>query len=359
MKKFRIIYIDTFDDFGHLALNKNYVKRLTEEGYDVTVAMSANCLKALAVKAPISQVIIPARFYKKNVNRLTERIRQVRILRYIRRNLPIESFDIVFYSNFDEIVLGFYRIALPSVLLVHANVANLENPIKLFFMRWVSRGNTLLVFHQYIRKKCFDYGISNVEVIGQGISAPFQSRTDERKRILREFDQRLVSSEYEYILFAPSGIKYSDRLLVDAIADSQFCSFLRDRRVLLVVKCNTSDPASKNILTINKRIEQSLYEALFTESRAVILNYPLSFSYRVSSILFECFSNDKMCLLTNIEAFRIFSNHIRYDPFFSNQFELTSAIDQVIRMDSSIVKNPFLNKESLYADFKFIRKLSI
>jgi hypothetical protein len=357
MKKIRIIYIDPFDDFGHLALNRHFVEMLAKEGYDVTVVMSAACLVALKLEVSINQVAIPSALYNGKVNRLTERIRHIAILRHIRRSLPIESFDFAFYSNFDEIVLELVQLKLPSILLAHANIANLKNPIKLFFMRRVIRGNTVLVFHQYIRKKCLDYGIFNVEVVSQGISAPFKSRTDERKALLKVFDQRLTSPNYNHVLFAPSGTKYSDRMLADAIGDTQFRSFLRDRKILLVVKCDIITPLEENIIIVKTRIAQPLYEALFLESRAVILNYPHSFSYRVSSILFECFSNEKVCLLSDIEAFRVFAPHFRYDPFFSNQSGLMSAIDRVIRIIPPAATAPFSNREDLCVDFGFIRKL--
>jgi hypothetical protein len=84
----------------------------------------------------------------------------------------------------------------------------------------------------------------------------------------------------------------------------------------------------------------------------LILHYPETFNYRVSATLIECFSNSKPCVLSDIEAFRVFAHNFQYEPFYRSQAELCAALDRVIDADSSAGSAPYCHLEEQIPSFR-------
>jgi hypothetical protein len=98
------------------------------------------------------------------------------------------------------------------------------------------------------------------------------------------------------------------------------------------------------------------YRALFQACGCVLLHYPPSFRYRVSAILFECFANGKPCIVSDIEAFRAFAPHFRYQAFYRDRHDLASRLDGLLSSKCQGLPRPYRDLDGLAApSLRFMR----
>ena len=67
--------------------------------------------------------------------------------------------------------------------------------------------------------------------------------------------------------------------------------------------------------------------------------------------LFECFSNNKPCVLSSIEAFMVFERHFNYNPFFGDTFGLMTALETVLSLPAEVRGAPYRDCGSLNPTF--------
>jgi hypothetical protein len=273
------------------------------------------------------------------------------MLWYIRRRRIHGRYDYIVFSSFDEIPLYFSGIKGNLLLFTHANVAGLDNPIKRWFLKRIARRGRLIVFHEFIKRRCEEFGIRNVLVEPQGLSEPYVMDDATTLSTLRSLDGRLASGVFSQMLFAPTGSKYADVFLKEAIGDRAFTQFLAERRIGVVIKDDALRSSSENIIILSQHLSDTEYKALFVASTAIILSYPMSFNYRISAALFECFSNSKPCLLSDIEGFKVYEPHFTYKPYFSNPGELMAGIDALSALPVAVRQAPYRDLQALVPTF--------
>lgn len=345
----RILYIDVFCPSGHLAFNRAYIAKLIEAGFDLSFALRAGYYEELGAPAGRLVVEVPACYYDRPGS-VTSRLNHWLALRHIRQRIVEEHYDFIFLSSFEEVSLWATRFSLPCVLVNHANVAGLDKWIRRWFARRLSRNGTWLVFAEFIRKRVVQHGIDRVQVVPQGLTERHQPG-DEDKMLLRGIDDRLVAAGVKHIVFIPAGAKYADRFIARIVADPSFQDFLRTRGMLLVVKGADFADECANVVPISKYLTHDEYRALFLASACLVLHYPSSFNYRVSATLIECFSNEKPCVVSDIEGFRAFARNFRYDPFYGNQAELCAALDRVLGAGDSSISRPYCHLDEQIPSF--------
>lgn len=353
----RILYIDPNSTSGHSALNRVLIEKFRDLGFTVDLAMRAGYLEELAPPAGLKRLPLPERYFPHHPGKFSSRFFETRLLLYIRRNLIHREYDYIVFSAFDEIPLFFSGIRGPLILVVHGNVGAMDHPVKRAFMQWVAKRGSLLVFHDFIKQRCEHFGIRNVLVEAQGLTRPYPPANAATEAVLRTIDPRLVSGAFRHCVFAPSGSKYRDSFLAETIRDPAFRQFLAHRQIVLVIKHADLPDDFPNVVDLHKELTADQYEGLFTFSRGIILSYPKSFTYRVSAILHECFSNQKPCLLSDIEGFRIFQRHFRYDPFFNDKSQLITAIDTICSLDAETARSPYVHMEELEPTFAALQKV--
>lgn len=344
----RLLFVDPFSGFGHRSLDAVYIRRFVDLGYTVDVATKEGYLRELDIRRAVAEVPLPRRYFPGRPGRFRHRLAQVRLLRYVRRHMRRERYDLIFFSYFDELPLLLSGIRGNLILMSHANVAGLEHPIKRMLLRRAAKRGRLLVFHEFIRQRCVEHGIANVTVEPLGLSEPYLMSHSERARICTEIEPRLgKEGEFAHVVFAPSGAKFADGFLGMLANDPAFTSFLEKHRIGLVLKDVGEASRSRNVVVIRRHLSDEEYRALFLASSAIVLSYPPSFHLRVSAALFECFANGKPCLVSDIQAFRVFEEYFTYDPFFSGRAELTEALERLCVTDGKIRASPYQHLERL------------
>lgn len=338
-----VLYIDTFSQFGHTNLNKVFIQQFRNRGYKVSVIARANYLEDIQV--PIEDILlrIPETYYSSSAGRIRDRLLQLRILQFIKKSVSLRAYDIVFFSYFDEIVFPLSGIKGNLFFMNHSNVTGLENTFKRFFLKWIAKMGTILVFHETIRDQFVKFGITNVIVEPLGLTLPYNNDSASQKKILKKIDSRLVALDYTLKIFIPTVSKYQDDFLYKVLSDSSFLNFLSVNKVLLVLKDKSIEINHPNICSLKNFLSDEIYQAVFVSADFLMLHYPASFKYKVSASLFECFSNNKPCFLSDIDSFRVFQPHFNYDPYYNSIEKLTELIQVSLDRKDMIVKNPYNN----------------
>lgn len=347
----RLLFIETFGGLGHLGINRLLINGYRDLGLTVDLVMREGYCGKLQLPQHLVQWAIPNRWFPNNPSKIRDRYCQIRILLRIKKQVDLREYDYIVFSYFDEVPLFLSGIRGNLFLICHGNVSGLNNPIKKFFLTRVAERGSLVVFHEFIRQHCEWHGISNVLVEPHGMQEPFSVDEETRTRVLQSIDERLVSNDFAHIVFVPKGSKFCDRLIERAIADPRFMLFLADRRIVLVIMGTRLHSSCANVVVHPRRLSDLEFQAVFLHSSCVILSYPKSFTFRVSAILFECFSNNKPCVLSAIESFKVFEPHFNYDPFFIDIAGLMTALETVLSLPAEVRGAPYGNLESLTPRF--------
>ncbi len=353
-KQPRVLYCDPISPPGHRTLNRLFVETLVGAGLQVDIAWRDGYLAASEVPDGCHVIPIPKSLFAKGSGKLAARIEQWRVLRFVRSSTERGAYDATLFSSFDEISFALSGIGGRLFLVVHGNAADLENPIKRFFLRWVGRRATFVVFHEFIKRRCENFGLPRVVVEPLGLSDPYVMSREARGDALATVDRRLCGPRLRHIFFAPAGAKYADAFMATVTADAEFQGFLRENGIALVVKDRSLQLDCPNVVILRRSLSDEQYRSLFISSCAIILSYPNSFNYRVSAVLFECFSNEKRILLSDIDGFHAFDANYAYDAFFRTKEDLMSRMKEAIEA-SQVGAHNFKEINSLRPTFADVR----
>jgi hypothetical protein len=342
-----VLYIDTYSKFGHTNLNNVFIQKFKQIGFQVKVVARKNYLTNINIPQSEVALAIPDKFYSPRAGKIKDRIEQWKILKLIFKSIPIEKFDYVFFSYFDEIAFSFSTFRGNLFLLNHSNVSGLENYFKRFFLKCTSQKGTFVVFHQTIKDQFNKFGFNNVIVEQLGLPEPYEVDLTSRQSFLNDIDIRFNSNLYQAKVFVPSVSKYQNDFFKKAISDKTFLKLLEAQNILLVLKDQTVKISHPNICIIHSYLSDEEYKAVFTTSDLIVLHYPTTFKYKVSALLFECFANKKPCLLYDIESFRVFGDHFAYNPFYNNLEEFCNITTNLIKHFKTNTFQLYLNLEIL------------
>lgn len=348
--KIRVLYVDPICPAGHVTLNRVYIERLVDAGFAVDVVLKEGYAEQIGIPTGVGRHPASAEYFGEHHGRIRSRWNQLRLLRMLRRTLPLDKYDLVFFSSYEEV--SFYLAAFPGhpILVNHANVAALDQPIKRWFIKRIARRATFVVFHEFIRDRLREDGILRVRVHPLGLTRPYVVAESTKKAALAAIDPRLVSDRWAQMVFVPTGAKYGSPFVGELLRKEEVLQYLEERRILLVVKDRALRSPSENVLVLAEQVPSDWYQALFCAATCVLICYPRTFTYRVSALLFECFSNGKACLVSDIEAFRAFEVHFRYSPFFSDPADLMRRLDDLLKVPQ-LLRNPYLKLEELMPSF--------
>lgn len=341
----KILYIDPFYQTGHSDFNNGYIKALRETGVELHFVIVKGYEKHLNITDDEIIHKIPAFLERTDFGGLGNRICHLIALLLLRLKVHFSDYDKVFFSNFDEISFYFSRIK-NAILVPHINISESSNKVKFFFLNKVLQKNSCIAFNKsisnYLSQK------DNYKIIEQplGLPEPINSK---HHKVNSEKEQAIITKlkDYKKILFSPSAQSTDTNFIQDLIYNKAFRTVLERENIAFVVKGNFTSKY-ENIIVINYYLSTELYQYLFLKSDCILLAYPKSFQYRVSAVLFECFANNKLCLVPNTEAFTTYKNHFNYNPFFNNSIDLIDKFKQIDTFKS----NYYRNIEQLHPNFK-------
>lgn len=353
----KILFIDPICPDGHINLNSNFVNWFYELPIKVDYVFKKGYSKKIGVHEADLKLEIASNLFDEKAGTIRFRWNLFRIIKIVKRNFQFEDYDYIFFSCYEEISMYFSNPRGNLVLVNHANIAALNNPIKRFFIKRLAKRSLFIVFHEFIRQRCFVFGIRNVQVESIGLSKPYSKiGSPLLNTSLLSLDSRILNGRFKHLVFIPSGSKYNMSLLSEVTADKDFVSYLKEKQILLVVKDKNLFKIDDNIVVINKFLSEREYQYLFQKSSCLLLIYPESFCYRISAILFECFSNNKLCFLSEIAGFTAFKNFFNYNPFFLNKQSLIDRIDEMLLYPESLMADPFKEREFFTQRFDFLKE---
>ncbi|WP_223550106.1 hypothetical protein [Aestuariivivens sp. NBU2969] len=319
----RILYIDPISPYGHDNLNKRYISKFIEKGYIVDVILSKRLKEKLEKEIDVNFLwIIPDIFVNAKSKYLFHFYQLLICFRIIYLN-KLKYYDHVFFSSFDELVLGLFKVKSSFFLLNHSNFSKTTNFLKMFFLKKLEKKHTFIVLSENIRQAFYLSGFKNVKVDSIGLYKKHSLEISTNNLLLAG---RLINfKNYKRVIFIPTGAKLGDNFITSLIKSKKFQDILIENNVLIIVK-GSSFTSCANIVNLNYQLNDTEYRTIFMLSDLIVLHYPKEFKYRVSGLLFECFSNNKACLLTRIDSFLDFGTFFNYNPYYSNENELVKKL---------------------------------
>lgn len=350
----KILYIDMFSSTGHVNFNKIYINGLIDKGFNVRLILKDNYIKELSLSSTLVELSIPNHYFVDYNNRIINRLQLLKILWYIKTKLDFSNYDLIIFSGYEEISLFLSNIKQKLVLINHNNISGLNSRIKRYFFKLISKNNIHIVFEQYIKKYLNNIGIKNVIAIPHGLPIPFPFNSFEEEIAVDTVLSTTDFKQYKKIIFSPSGSSIDYLFISKLICNKQFILFLKANEILLIIKGNFEPIETNNIVIIDYYLTEIQYRSLFMMSNAILISYPKTHKYRVSAVLFESISNNKICFLSEIEAFRNYEDHFNYNPFYKNIDELILNMRNWLLLDAITLSNPFSNKEILMPNFNCV-----
>ncbi len=326
----KILYIDHISPDGHINFNKIYLDALMRQKYQVDIVCKAGYFKKIKTSNSHFKLEIPNILYRYK-DGITNRILFFLQLIYIKHKIDFSNYDYILLSSYEEISLFFAKYKYKLFIVNHDNIRGLDSRIKRFFIKKISQKNTHIVFEQYIKEHLKMYRINNVCVISHGLINPLNIKNVNFNSLHNICPDLHNAPLYNYVIFSPSASSTDYKFIRSLLSDESFGKFLMKNKIIFIAKGHFSKSNNKNIVIINNYLSQQQYESLFSISNLILICYPSSFKYRVSGILMECISNEKICFIKDIEALKIYSKCFTYNPYFKNKEELINLISLFIK----------------------------
>lgn len=347
MSKKKLLYIDPHSHKGHVNFNKIYIRELYKRNLNIDFIFRDGYSIDLGTKKDI--LTIPNDFYSSNKG-LLSRLNNFRILRYIDKKMSLEDYDYVILSSYDAITVFFSGIKCKLILVNHNTLQGLENRIKRFFFKSISKNNIHIVFEEYMKEYLFAIGVQNVYKISHGYMKPI-TKTEINKNFCFEGSE-VSLNDFKKVLFIPSLHHLDQNFIEELIIDKGFISFLENNNILLIIKTILEIKSeSINIQFITKNLTKREYQTVFLRSNLIIIKYPLSYKRRVSAIFLECVVNNKTCLLNKIDALFFYSKYINYDSYYNTRKDLYDQIINNLDLDISIKFSKWMDAKSDFEKF--------
>ena len=125
--------------------------------------------------------------------------------------------------------------------------------------------------------------------------------------------------------------------------------------MILIIKGNHINTISERVFFLPTYIEERFFTAALLNCNIVLLNYPISFQYRVSGIFFECLANSIPLIVSNINSFVQYADNFNYNPFYNDLNQLYKTIEYLINVEKGF--SPYKNLETIEPNLGNIEKM--
>lgn len=348
MKNKRMLYIDQLCLSGHINFNNIYIKALYDHKIKIDFAFKFGYEDDLDLSTDSIVFPVPEKYFKETQSKILHRFNLYLILKYIKNNINLDNYDFILFSSFEEISLFFGQFKRSVILIHHNNLQSLDNKIRRYFYKTIINKNINIVFHQNIKNVFKSMGVKTTHVVKHG----FHNKLDKSLYKYGSFLNEIKLSNFKNVVFAPSSTSGNRLFFLELLKDSIFQKFLYDNNILFIIKGDYLINNLNNIKVLKSFLLKGEYEYLLLNSDIIIINYPKSFKYRTSGVFWECVANDKLCLLSKIDAFADYRSFMKYEPFFNTKEEFMLKIIEILNLDESIINSPFTDKNKLKPNFK-------
>lgn len=324
--KTKILYIDPIYQPGHINFNQIYIDYLYKEGYSIDFFFINNYADGLHLKSVSKVYTIKSSLLKRRHNPVFNRILYLYTLLFLRCKVNIKAYDYLLFSSYEEISF-FFSFYSNAYLINHVNLQGCHSRIKKFFISNIFKKNTPIVLNENCYSFMKEYFHCNHLILSKhGLLPPFE-------RVKKSVKYSSVVYKYKYVIFSPSYNSADSCFISSLLESDSFRTYLQNQDILFVVRSRMKID-NDNILCISEYLSEDDYRFLFLKANIILIIYPKTFQYRVSGVLFECFSNNKMCLLYDIDSFKEYSVNFNYIPYFSDVEGLIEKIDMGLSYDN-------------------------
>lgn len=336
-KQSKILYVDPLSPRGHINFNKIYIEELLKLYTNVDFAFKENYIDKLSINYKNKVYSIPDKLYDKSKSKIRNRFNYYKILSYIKKNCNIDSYDYIIFSSYEEISLYFSKFKKKLILINHNNISGLRNPIKLFFFRKNAIQHINIVLEDYIKEYLLTLNIPNVYTLYHGLGDPYDRALINNSSLSNDFD---YLHKFKYVIFSPSNTSSDNAFINNLITDYNFISFLKENDILIIFKNTHLHTEYENVRIICDYLSDLQYQYLFLRSDLILISYPSTFTYRVSAILLECMSNEKLCLISEIPSLNVYSDYFNYSPFYNSRETLIEKLSILLK-SQQIIQKPY------------------
>ena len=322
MKK--VIYINYMKQFGHINFDQIHINALINQGYDVKVVMHSDIAKKMNLRKDMYALIIPTILGHECKSGIINRLIYIIVLTYIKLHIDFSKFDYCIISNLDEISLSLIPLAKRMFLFCHGNSKGIENKIKRFFLKHLSKKHTFLVFSKEMAEPFKNNNMECVHIVSHGCMPAYKETSLSKK-------YNDIIQKYNFIVFHPSP--KSDINFVKAIYTKENNEILKRNNILLILRNNPfEDKDFSNIIFINSYLESKDYQGIFKKANIILMAYPNSFKFQVSGVSYECIANRKNILILQNSSFSYCKDYYNYNIFFNSAEE---AIRKIIKIKNN------------------------
>lgn len=345
----RVLYLDLLSPLGHINLNVSLIEMMSQLA-SIDVCCKEDYLSDKINKYTKRRYNIPSGYYTHS-SKSDYRLKNIWIIMWVLRNVPLLSYDIVFVSSYETISFSIAWPTIPStrtIVLHHNNLDELASKVKRFFFSRLVRKVEHMVLEEHMKDYLMKQVVPHKSVwlvhhpMPSGCPASYPSVP-------------LISvTKDKGLAFAPSSS--NDEHFVEHLVELRRTGrFLERSSTRLVVKSKRVQFRDDRLIVVPGYLPSSEYTRLFQSAKIIILPYQQSFQHRTSGVLIECLYYGKPFLGTDIPLIR---NYIARYPGIGAIFRDAYHLDYLLSQIGDVPEHDFSEARHDHSNDIILRELT-
>jgi len=340
----KVLYLDLLSPVGHKNLNKILV-RLLKELVFVDVSWKEGYIEDESLLSAVGSFYpIPEIYYKFN-SKVDYRIKNYNKIKWILKNININSYDLIFISSYETIsfALAWPRKIKPrAVILNHNNLDELKDPLKKFLFKRIPKYVEHIVFEEYMKR----YLLKDVKIPNKVWTIHHPINLDEVQDYQRLLNSKISNTNAvnSKLIFAPSNSN-DENFISQLINLQKEEGFLNSTIFNLLIKSKQYEYQDNHLIVSRRYFSYEEYLTYLGNASLVLLPYCNAFRYRVSGFLFDTFAFKKKIIASSIPLFRYFVN--KY-PSIGKIFNNIQEFKEIVYFYNEQIKNVCSQDDMLF-----------
>lgn len=325
-----ILVVDYLSPKEHTNFDLIHIKSLLELGHDLHLVGREGQFPRVAAYNEVQITQIPEEFYGvRSFHSLTDRIQGIRILRWVKRNIPLDDYDQIVFLSYDILSIFCFKTSVKVFLVNHNNVDQFDSKIKLYLTRNLPDHYIHIALNEYMEAKLKECLLGKkVQYVPHGYLEPSGIAT-----------RPSTVKEDSLFVFCPVNRNYDAELINELVNSSLLNDYLRENNITVYVKSQLISVPTEYVHVIGMLTDEE-YNYMLTNAMAVLLPYGEEFRYRCSGILFECVARNTPIIATEREALKIYHEKINIH-FFKDSESLIGALKKIIDSEKKTFNTVF------------------
>ncbi|WKV08010.1 hypothetical protein Q2T46_10690 [Thermoanaerobacterium sp. CMT5567-10] len=345
----KILYVDLLSPSGHIGLNKILVKTLSNL-VDLDIVWRNNYINIDELKdvndRNINVYYIPEKLYKESVSKISYRLNNVKIIKWLLRNFDINKYNLVFISSYETISFSMAwprKLKTRTVILNHNNLDELQNKVKYLFFKLIPRHIEHIVFEEYMK----DYLKESIKIDNK-IWVMHHPISFDKYHDAKRFGLLGKEKDKCDIIFAPSGS--NDELFIKNLINNQLVyKYLSQTNWRLIIKSKEITYEDNYLKIFSNYLDYKEYLYYFVNAKYILFPYVQNFNYRISGVLFDAIAFKKKIIASSNKIFKYFLNKYKDLGFIFNNLNEFNSLINILHKDKGIMSKEIINQ--IYYDY--------